>query len=102
MGVDSFGLWGSAGDSPRPTPETADLTPGTVITSCMACISILMDSVREMLGTRLMPGTIEPSFISGMKAVPRNGSTHAAKANAAKEICTVRLVDDMAKSSNLR
>jgi hypothetical protein len=27
-----------------------------------------------MLGTRLMPGTTEPSFISGMKAVPRKGN----------------------------
>ena len=64
-GVDSFGPCGSAGDSPRPTPDTADLTPGTCMTRRMASISILIDSSSEMLGTRLMPGTTEPSFISG-------------------------------------
>jgi hypothetical protein len=58
-----------------PDTETADLTPGTCMTRRIASISILIDSSSEMFGTRLMPGTTEPSFISGMKAVPRKGST---------------------------
>ena len=93
MGVDSFWPWGSAGDSPRPTPEIADFTPGTSITSFIACISILIDSSREMLGTRLMPGTTEPSFISGMKAVPRKGNIpRVATSSTALPATTLRLL----------
>ena len=80
----------------------ADFTPGTVMTNFMACISILIDSASEILGTRLIPGTMEPSFISGINAVPRNGRTATVKTNDAKEICTVRLGEAIAKSSNFR
>jgi hypothetical protein len=52
MGVDSFWPCGSAGDSPRPTPDTADFTPGTSITRRIASRSIFSDSSSEMLGTR--------------------------------------------------
>ena len=38
-----------------------------------------------MFGTRLMPGTREPSFISGMNAVPSRGSSESAAASATSE-----------------
>ncbi len=89
IGVDSFWPCGSAGDSPRPTPDTADLTPGTCITRRIASISMRTDSSSEMLGARLMPGTIEPSFISGMNAVPRKGISAPVAKNTATATATV-------------
>jgi hypothetical protein len=102
IGVDSLTLCGSAGDSPRPNPEMADFTPGTVMINFIACISILMDSFSEMLGTRLMPGTTEPSFISGMKAVPKNGKIATANTRVASVANTVRFWLAMAKLSNCK
>ena len=56
-----------------------------VITRRIASISIRIDSSSEMFGTRLMPGTSEPSFISGMKAVPSSGSSDSEAASATTE-----------------
>jgi len=89
MGVDSFWPCGSAGLSPRPTPDTTDFTPGTDSTSLLAAISSLMDSSSEMLGTRSSAGTIEPSFISGMKDVPSSGTIARVAPNAATAPITV-------------
>ncbi len=75
IGSASFGPAGSAGLSPRPIRDTTVLTPGTSSTSRIASISSAIDSSSEMLGTRSIAGEIEPSFISGMNAVPRNGNT---------------------------
>ena len=99
MGVDSFCDCGSAGDSPRPTPDTADFTPGTSITRRIASRSMRSDSASEMLGTRSIAGTTEPSFISGMKAVPRKGSSRMAPTKAATASITVFLVFFTAHSS---
>ena len=102
MGVDSFCACGSAGDSPRPTPETAERTPGTSITSFMASISMRMDSSSEMLGTRLMPGTSEPSFISGMKALPRKGIRAPVVPSSSTAAATVPRALPMARCSSFR
>ena len=46
-----------------------------------------------MLGTRMMLGTMEPSFISGMKAVPRKGNIpRVATSSTALPVTTLRLL----------
>ena len=102
IGVDSFWLCESAGLSPRPTPEKADFTPGTCITIRIASISSLMDSSSEILGTRFMPGTIEPSFISGMNAVPSKGNNSKAPTNAPPDTMMVFLPLVSVQSNNRR
>ncbi len=89
IGVDSFWPCGSAGLSPRPTPDTTDFTPGTDNTSLLASISSLTDSSSEMLGTRSSAGTIEPSFISGIKEVPSSGTMATVAMNATTAPITV-------------
>jgi hypothetical protein len=69
--------------------ETAIRTPGTCIIRFMASCSIRTDSSSEMLGTRMMFGETEPSFISGMKAVPRKGTRASVPAKSPTVITTV-------------
>jgi len=52
--------------------------------------------------TRLMPGTTEPSFISGMKAVPRKGRIAMASTNEARAAWMVRFSLCSAQFSILR
>jgi hypothetical protein len=42
---------------------------------------MLIDSSIDILGTRSMPGTIDPSFISGIKEVPKKGITRTEEIN---------------------
>ena len=75
IGLDSFGPDGSAGDSPRPRTETADRTPGIAATTFIASTSIFIASSSEILGMRMIEGVIEPSFMIGMKLLPRRGNS---------------------------
>ena len=102
IGSDSFGPAGSAADSPRPSRDTADFTPGTSIVRRMASFSIWMDSSSEMFGTRSIEGEIEPSFISGMNAVPRNGTSASVATKSATATPTVRLRFANARCSSAR
>ena len=87
-GVDSFCACGSAGLSPRPKALTTDLTPGTSMIAFMALNSMLIDSSMEIFGTRSIPGTIEPSFISGINDVPKKGIVKTEAINALTAINT--------------
>ena len=73
MGSDSFGCPGSAGDSPRPSRDTAVATPGTSMIRFMASNSIFTDSSREMLGARTITGVTEPSCMIGINDLPNSG-----------------------------
>ncbi|MCY1209088.1 hypothetical protein D9M72_207310 [compost metagenome] len=102
IGVDSFWPCGSAGLSPRPTPDTTDFTPGTLSTSLLASFSSLIDSSSEILGTRSIAGTIEPSFISGMNEVPSSGTIASVATKAATAQITVLRLLPSAQCSRRR
>ncbi len=102
IGSASFGPAGSAGDSPRPIRDTAILTPGISIILRIASCSMRTDSSSEMLGARMMFGDTDPSFISGMKDVPRNGKRASVPRNNATERATVVRLWPSTQESNGR
>ncbi len=89
IGSDSFCEAGSAGDSPRPSFETTDLTPGMAAISFMASASNLIDCSTEMEGARMLTGVTEPSFIIGINDLPRSGNRTNAIASELNEIIIV-------------
>ena len=102
IGSDSFGPDGSAGDSPRPSFDTANRTPGIGLISCKALVSICTDSSIEILGARMICGTIEPSFMVGIKLLPKNGTSIKEIKSVTTAAMTVFFCDDKAACNKLR
>ena len=70
--------------------------------TCKASFSIAIDSSSEILGARMILGTIEPSRISGIKEVPSNGSTIKASTKDATATPMVFFSFEMATLSKRR
>ena len=80
-------------------------TSGTlylVATAFIAAISMRMDSSSEMLGTRLICGVSAPSFMVGMKDLPRNGNRPSDPISKATATASVRRLRAVAPSSKRR
>ena len=72
------------------------------MTMRMASISIFIPSCNEILGIRFIAGTIEPSFISGIKALPKKGNKTKAPTNKAVATKTTVLLFCNDKSRSFR
>lgn len=65
-------------------------------------MSILTASSREMLGMRMIDGVIEPSFMIGMKLLPRKGTIANDASSRPTAASTVFFCDAIARSNSER
>ena len=65
-------------------------------------MSICTDSSIEILGARIICGTIEPSFIVGIKLLPKNGTSIKEINNVTIAAAIVFFCDDKAACNKLR